>query len=437
MGGILLAPISAQESSELSVYQIAKSGNQRVLAVTYNEGASSSRIDLFDSLTSELLRTVDSSPIIPRRIALSPTGDRIAYVGADEFGLFDTNTGTRTPLLSNFATSIEGLVWNPVEAWVAWAQGSGVYITDATSGAIVRTIGAGSERIVAMAWSADGERLATSHYAVDPFNPGVANTTVKVWDLSSSETDLVTPVLVLEDRGGGELAWSPDDTRLAILENSQLMIFDVVSRQIVIEIPFDEEYRYTVVWNTAGSLLATGGNIIRIWDTSTWQIERTISVNEPVSTLQWSLDGQHIFHGGGPEGLYRDDIPVADIVLTPTPTDTPTFTPTYTPTHTPTPTNTPTFTPTNTPTHTPTDTPTNTPSPTPDTTCTLSVGASDMAGLIAAITTANGSGTPHTICLAQSTYTLTTVNNSTNGANGLPSIASNITILGNGAISHS
>ena len=61
-----------------------------------------------------------------------------------------------------------------------------------------------------------------------------------------------------------------------------------------------------------------------------------------------------------------------------------------------------------------------------------SCAASD---LIAAITTANANATNDIILLNSGcTYTLTEVNNATDGPNGLPSIASSMVILGNGAV---
>ncbi len=57
-----------------------------------------------------------------------------------------------------------------------------------------------------------------------------------------------------------------------------------------------------------------------------------------------------------------------------------------------------------------------------------------VGDLISAINTANGNGQPDTINLeASCTYTLTIVNNTTDGPNGLPSITSQIIIHGNGA----
>jgi hypothetical protein len=65
---------------------------------------------------------------------------------------------------------------------------------------------------------------------------------------------------------------------------------------------------------------------------------------------------------------------------------------------------------------------------------TFHCGAGDVACLIAAITEANANGQKHnTIRLEAGTYTLTTVDNNTDGANGLPSVTSPLTIRGAGA----
>jgi hypothetical protein len=56
-----------------------------------------------------------------------------------------------------------------------------------------------------------------------------------------------------------------------------------------------------------------------------------------------------------------------------------------------------------------------------------------VACLIAAINTANVNGEVNTIRLESGTYTLTAIDNATDGSNGLPSITSPLTIVGAGA----
>src|SRR5262249_19162013 len=128
--------------------------------------------------------------------------------------------------------------------------------------------------------------------------------------------------------------------------------------------------------------------------------------------------------------------PTDTVTATPTLTGTPTLTVTATsaPTDTPadTPTDTPTDTPADTPTLTPTDTPipTNTATETPTLMPTIGAGC-DVDALISTIQNAPPGST---IELAAScTYTLTTVNNTDIGPNGLPVIGKNLTINGHGS----
>jgi hypothetical protein len=59
--------------------------------------------------------------------------------------------------------------------------------------------------------------------------------------------------------------------------------------------------------------------------------------------------------------------------------------------------------------------------------------AGDVACLIDAMTQANANGEANAITLEAGTYTLTTIDNMTDGNNGLPSITSTLTIQGAGA----
>jgi IPTL-CTERM motif len=65
----------------------------------------------------------------------------------------------------------------------------------------------------------------------------------------------------------------------------------------------------------------------------------------------------------------------------------------------------------------------------------FNVAAGDTAGLIAAITSANGNGVPNVINLGGGTYNLTAVDNTSvnAGSNGLPVIINTLTINGNGS----
>ena len=75
-------------------------------------------------------------------------------------------------------------------------------------------------------------------------------------------------------------------------------------------------------------------------------------------------------------------------------------------------------------------------SPAPNLSCNATISGSDVVALVNAITSANNAGTPQTICLETSTYTLTAVDHSADGPNGLLSISGDVTLIGHGAPSH-
>ena len=64
---------------------------------------------------------------------------------------------------------------------------------------------------------------------------------------------------------------------------------------------------------------------------------------------------------------------------------------------------------------------------------TFHCGAGDVQCLIDAINQANANGEKNTLRLAAGTYTLTDVDNTTDGPTGLPSITSTLTMKGDGA----
>ena len=69
----------------------------------------------------------------------------------------------------------------------------------------------------------------------------------------------------------------------------------------------------------------------------------------------------------------------------------------------------------------------------PSITCTTTITVGDISSLISAINNANDNSIADTICLEAGTFTLNAVDNSTDGPNGLPSITSEMTLVGLGA----
>lgn len=298
-----------QQTQEKVVHQIAKSGDGNVLAVSYSSGGLlSSTVEILNSETGELLDVIDISPSIPSIIALSPNGDRIAHTSSDgEIGILDIITGIDTNLRGNGIIKLADLKWNPNTNEIAYVMGTGINIISA-DGSYQRHIDAGNPRVVSIAWDLDGPYFATSHYQRDPFNSETEIVSTKIWNLSTNAESINIPIRTIENKGGSDVEWSPYGNQLAILSEDELSIYDVTTDQIIATRSFDEEYPVVVSWNPSGKLVATGGTTMRIWDTTTWEVIKTIPIDGLATSIQWSKNGQYIYYDGGSKGLSRDEI---------------------------------------------------------------------------------------------------------------------------------
>ncbi|MEO8612873.1 MAG: hypothetical protein ABI690_33575 [Chloroflexota bacterium] len=314
---LLNTPTLEPNAIPRSVYQIAISGDRRMLAVMYGTYPYRSTVDLFDNTNGQLLQTLDVAPLAVHEIALSPTGDRLFFASSSDEGselnLYDLRTGINVTLWQSNAVGIDRIGWNPANDEIAYVLGS-VQILDAGTGKWIYAI---PGLVADLSWSSDGSRLAISDYS--PSEPifGLKEIkNIKVWDLSTAKRSLTVPMFSLEDQGGGSVALSPDGERLAFIDDNQLMIYDVNSGHLEADLPVDTEELYQVVWNLTGDRLATGGSELRIWDTSSWEVEKEIKPDGTITQLQWSLDGEHVFNDGGADGLYLDDKPVSELETT-------------------------------------------------------------------------------------------------------------------------
>jgi WD40 repeat protein len=299
------------------VYRIAKSGDGRIIAVTYR----TTNIEFFDGLAGELISTADLSPIAPRSIALSPSGDRLVWLEANSrVAVYNTDSATNT-YLSGGPSFIDAVVWNPVNELAGYIGSISATFHDAKTGmSYSHLLARDTPALISVAWSPDGQQLAASHSANPAFDPNGDLIAITLWGDSLLAGGFIdTPQMVIKGRGGGMIEWSPDGERFAVLERDGFLVYDVATDSIEEKVIFDANILDELRWSPDGSLVATGGTVIRIWDTETWEEVGTISTyGSPATSHQWSADGQHIFHNGGHDGLYMDALP-PEILTTPAP----------------------------------------------------------------------------------------------------------------------
>jgi WD40 repeat protein len=251
-----------------TVYEIVRSGNGQVLAVNYYYVAI---VDFFDAATGDMIHKAEL-PQTPILMTLSPTGDRLLWIDSrTNIYLYDTVTGANSVLFSlgeGEGRSIGPIAWNPVNDFVAIAAGSYADIYDVSNGTLspstsgATLIVSDAHRIVNLSWSPEGTRLATSHFFKSQLGSLGATlgapeeaSAIQVWDLAPGVIQTI-PILKIDDRGGGNVSWSPDGARLAMLESGELLIYYFVARQVEADLQFDEEYPADVVWSPNVQFLA-------------------------------------------------------------------------------------------------------------------------------------------------------------------------------------
>jgi WD40 repeat protein len=183
--------------------------------------------------------------------AWSPDGDRIATAGAD------------------------GLV----RVWrLPWGSGSP---GGAAGGQVLFTLTGHDGEVRGVAWSPEGERIATSS----------ADGTARLWDASTGEE-----LLVLRGLSGDlrNVAWSPSGGRLVAGGGTILPIWDVSKRPL--RLSGHTADVWDAQWSPDGGRVATTSydGTARIWDAATG--EERLVMEHPVGVrfLAWSPDGTRI-----------------------------------------------------------------------------------------------------------------------------------------------
>lgn len=112
------------------------------------------------------------------------------------------------------------------------------------------------------------------------------------------------------------ISLSNDGTRVATTtENGALVTNISDSTQVLLEDEVESDVIRSLAWNADDTKLAAGGDDkITVWDTATGEIVTMIPTVDRVRDLFWSIDGQFIYHTGGSAGIYRNGIPLQEIV---------------------------------------------------------------------------------------------------------------------------
>ncbi len=271
------------------------SPDSNLLAVATTKGAI-----LYDMHSYQTIRTLNAGEYTSR-VAWSPDGSKLAVGGSKDYGtpfftggdssnsvkahltVYDTTTWKVIfePQFGNEMVnqSFYDLAWSPDGRSIAFSTDlGGVQVIDAQTGKVISEQGGFAGTVTAIAWSPDGTRLiATNDMAY----------TMRRWKVSGGEY-----VRLFDPRSSAyrTVEWSPDGTRIASGDGRGGVCFwTAATNECDGFVHAHRTATFSLTWSADGHQLATGGGVIRIWDTHTGQLLKAFGEDSKFiyERLQW------------------------------------------------------------------------------------------------------------------------------------------------------
>lgn len=366
-------------------------------------------------------------------ISISPNGNMIAVGNNSTLYIYDSDTFQILNSFTNLQRQVTEVAWSPDSLILALGNGSNVEIWqnswNPTSAQLVSNLQTTSF-IRSLEWSPNGSFIAIANMSLEvwdtstkqrlylrsehsliltdvtwnPFSTQLAtaslDNTVKIWNTSNG-TVLITMTLVTNSsampiselyQSALSLMWNPDGTQLAVgSSDGTLRLWDTTDfNDAEIStfwgdpnvISISEEAIWSISWNFEGTQIAVGtlSGSLKIFDIGDYRITEEFLLEARLVSVGWNPSDNNLMYIDNTIGIHT--IPILQPVV-----------------------------------------------------CEILVMTSNNSDLLNAITTGNNAGSPYTICLEDSTYTFTSSDNSGGyGANALPVITGDITIIGNGSV---
>jgi len=181
------------------------------------------------------------------------------------------------------------VAWSPDGERLASAGQDGtVQVRDANTGALLTTYRGHSGWVHTVAWSPDGNRLAS----------GSRDKTVQVWDASTGRAVFTYRK---HTKTVFSVAWSPDGTLLASgSEDGTVRVWHAASGMELATCRGHTGAVLSIAWSPDSTLLASGSGdrTVRVWHAATGASRKTFrSHTGYVFSVAWSPDGQQIASG--------------------------------------------------------------------------------------------------------------------------------------------
>ena len=224
-------------------------------------------------------------------LAFSPDGRQVTASGYHEMTFWKTADGMLEHRVPGLCERTYGIVYSGDGKWLATASGDpGQYglvrLWAVEKGSVkpVRDLAESQDAVFAVAFSPDGQRLATAG----------AERIVRVYETQTGKL-----LVQIEDHADWifDIAFSPDGTRLATASRDKTSkVFDVVKKESLVTFTGHAQPVYTVAFSPDGKSVTSGGedNEIRVWTTEgeAKQVREVGGFGGTVFKLRYSPDGK-------------------------------------------------------------------------------------------------------------------------------------------------
>ena len=239
----------------------------------------------YDLQSYKLLRTLDNAGN-DFLVAWSPDGKKLAMGSLDKQAashlvVWDTSTWQvvfeKTSIDGIFDTIYGDIVWSPESKFLAESiNETGVLVHDVQTGKVISHQDMLSS--YSLSWSPDGTRLVGT---------GDLASSIRRWIVNTDQS-----VRLFDQRYGGSLriTWSPDGKRIASANWEGLVcLWTSETNRCDGLIHAHQHEIFGLAWSEDGNQIATGGGIIRIWDTHTGQLITSFGLNDKsiYTRLKW------------------------------------------------------------------------------------------------------------------------------------------------------
>jgi WD40 repeat protein len=246
---------SAHPRLPVSAAAMALNPTGGLLAVGFDAG----EIDIYKLSTKQRSRRIQAHSWNVRNVAWSPNGSMLSSAGlSDGFKVWNPDTGEPIVTLDSDVAGAS-TAWSPNGAKLATLDGTGhVHLWDVKDWKLIQEMphqvgGPSLGSSNGLAWNPVGDRLAAR----------LAEWLV-VWDANSFRQLLAVRAHLADVRG---VTWSPDGRRLATgSEDHTIKIWDAETGEELLTLRGgDEGWITELSWSLDGSILAAGGDMIKLW----------------------------------------------------------------------------------------------------------------------------------------------------------------------------